>query len=60
MKGRPTIRMLAQAGLKSRLYDMNQLFQRKPIEDLVIDESDPRSLKRVLGVVLNWQHRLKQ
>jgi APA family basic amino acid/polyamine antiporter len=28
---------------------MNQLFQRKPIADLVIDESDPRALKRVLG-----------
>ena len=28
---------------------MSQLFQRKPIADLVIDESDPRSLKRVLG-----------
>lgn len=28
---------------------MNQLFQRKPIAALVIDESDPRALKRVLG-----------
>lgn len=28
---------------------MSQLFQRKPIADLVIDESDPRALKRVLG-----------
>jgi APA family basic amino acid/polyamine antiporter len=28
---------------------MNQLFQRKPIAELVIDESDPRALKRVLG-----------
>ena len=28
---------------------MHQLFQRKPIADLVIDESDPRALKRVLG-----------
>ena len=27
----------------------SQLFQRKPIEDLVIDESDSRSLTRVLG-----------
>ena len=28
---------------------MNQLFQRKPIQDLIVDESDPRALKRVLG-----------
>jgi len=28
---------------------MNQLFRRKPIADLVIDEDDPRALKRVLG-----------
>ena len=28
---------------------MKQLFQRKPIAELVIDESDPRALKRVLG-----------
>ena len=28
---------------------MSQLFKRKPIADLVIDESDPRALKRVLG-----------
>ncbi len=28
---------------------MNQLFQRKPIADLVLDENDARSLKRVLG-----------
>jgi len=28
---------------------MNQLFQRKPIAELVIDEHDPRALKRVLG-----------
>lgn len=28
---------------------MNQLFQRKPIAELVIDESDPRALQRVLG-----------
>lgn len=28
---------------------MNQLFQRKPITELVIDELDPRALKRVLG-----------
>ena len=28
---------------------MNQLFQRKPIAELVIDEQDPRALKRVLG-----------
>ena len=28
---------------------MTQLFKRKPIADLVIDESDPRALKRVLG-----------
>ena len=28
---------------------MTQLFQRKPIADLVIDENDPRALKRVLG-----------
>jgi APA family basic amino acid/polyamine antiporter len=28
---------------------MSQLFQRKPIADLVVDESDPRALKRVLG-----------
>ena len=28
---------------------MSQLFQRKPIADLVMDESDPRALKRVLG-----------
>ncbi|MFA5908572.1 MAG: amino acid permease [Vicinamibacterales bacterium] len=28
---------------------MNQLFQRKPIAALVIDDSDPRALKRVLG-----------
>ncbi len=28
---------------------MNQLFQRKPIADLVIDDNDPRALKRVLG-----------
>ena len=28
---------------------MHQLFQRKPIADLVIDDSDPRALKRVLG-----------
>ena len=31
------------------LARMNQLFQRKPIAELVIDESDPRALKRVLG-----------
>ena len=28
---------------------MNQLFQRKPIAELIIDENDPRALKRVLG-----------
>ena len=28
---------------------MNQLFKRKPIAELVIDENDPRALKRVLG-----------
>ena len=28
---------------------MSQLFQRKPIADLIVDEADPRSLKRVLG-----------
>jgi basic amino acid/polyamine antiporter, APA family len=28
---------------------MNQLFRRKPIAELVIDEHDPRALKRVLG-----------
>ena len=28
---------------------MTQLFQRKPIADLVIDDNDPRALKRVLG-----------
>ena len=29
---------------------MSQLFQRKPIADLLVDEADPsRSLKRVLG-----------
>ena len=28
---------------------MSQLFQRKPIADLVIDDNDPRALKRVLG-----------
>jgi len=28
---------------------MTQLFQRKPIAELVIDETDPRALKRVLG-----------
>jgi APA family basic amino acid/polyamine antiporter len=28
---------------------MSQLFKRKPIADLVIEESDPRALKRVLG-----------
>ena len=28
---------------------MNQLFQRKPIADLIVDETDPRALKRVLG-----------
>ena len=28
---------------------MRQLFKRKPIADLVIDEGDPRALKRVLG-----------
>jgi APA family basic amino acid/polyamine antiporter len=28
---------------------MSQLFQRKPIQDLIVDESDPRALKRVLG-----------
>jgi len=28
---------------------MTQLFQRKPIAELVIDENDPRALKRVLG-----------
>ena len=28
---------------------MTQLFQRKPIADLVIDDDDPRALKRVLG-----------
>ena len=28
---------------------MTQLFQRKPIADLIIDENDPRALKRVLG-----------
>ena len=28
---------------------MTQLFKRKPIADLIIDENDPRALKRVLG-----------
>ena len=28
---------------------MSQLFQRKPIQDLIVDEADPRALKRVLG-----------
>ena len=28
---------------------MSQLFQRKPIADLIVDETDPRALKRVLG-----------
>ncbi len=28
---------------------MTQLFKRKPIAELVIDENDPRALKRVLG-----------
>ena len=28
---------------------MNRLFARKPIADLVIDDGDPRTLKRVLG-----------
>ncbi|MSO60489.1 MAG: amino acid permease [Acidobacteria bacterium] len=28
---------------------MNQLFQRKPIAELIIDDNDPRALKRVLG-----------
>ncbi len=28
---------------------MSQLFQRKPIQDLIVDETDPRALKRVLG-----------
>ena len=28
---------------------MNQLFKRKPIAELVIDDADPRALKRVLG-----------
>src|SRR5215204_4542998 len=28
---------------------MSQLFRRKPITELVIDETDPRALKRVLG-----------
>jgi len=28
---------------------MTQLFKRKPIAELIIDESDPRALKRVLG-----------
>ena len=28
---------------------MTQLFKRKPIADLTIDENDPRALKRVLG-----------
>ena len=28
---------------------MSQLFQRKPIRDLIVDEADPRALKRVLG-----------
>jgi basic amino acid/polyamine antiporter, APA family len=28
---------------------MTQLFQRKPIEELITDERDPHSLKRVLG-----------
>ena len=28
---------------------MSQLFKRKPITELVIDEHDPRALKRVLG-----------
>jgi len=28
---------------------MSQLFKRKPIADLIIDENDPRALKRVLG-----------
>ena len=28
---------------------MTQLFKRKPIAELIIDENDPRALKRVLG-----------
>ncbi len=28
---------------------MSQLFQRKPIAELIVDETDPRALKRVLG-----------
>ena len=28
---------------------MSQLFQRKPIAELLVDETDPRALKRVLG-----------